>query len=94
MPGLASAGRSVGAARGWESAILMSVERTNASHIDLINTVIDKGIVIDAWVRSSLPGIDLVTMKARVIVASNETHLEHAAAIPAASPSGRPFTRP
>ena len=43
--------------------------------------MLDKGIVIDAWVRVSLAGIDLVTVEARVIVASIETYLQHAQAV-------------
>jgi gas vesicle structural protein len=37
--------------------------------------VLDKGIVIDAWVRVSLVGIELVTVEARVVVASIATYL-------------------
>jgi hypothetical protein len=36
--------------------------------------VLDKGIVIDAWVRVSLVGIELVTVEARVVVASIATY--------------------
>jgi len=48
--------------------------------------------VIDAWVRVSLVGIDLVTVEARVVVASIATYFSHADAIaelPRASPAGR-----
>jgi hypothetical protein len=43
----------------------MAVERTpsGSSLIDVLDRVLDKGIVIDAWVRVSLVGIDLVTVK-------------------------------
>jgi len=40
-----------------------------------------KGIVIDAWVRVSLVGIDLVTVEARVVVASIETYVLHSDAL-------------
>ena len=45
----------------------MAVERTpsGSSLIDVLDRVLDKGIVIDAWVRVSLVGIDLVTVEAR-----------------------------
>jgi hypothetical protein len=58
----------------------MPLERppNNASVIDVLDHVLDKGIVIDAWVRVSLVGIDLLTIEARVIVASIETYLHHA----------------
>jgi gas vesicle structural protein len=50
---------------------------TGASIIDVLDHVLDKGIVIDAWVRVSLAGIDLITVEARVLVASIETYLHH-----------------
>ena len=57
----------------------MSIERasTGSSLIDVLDRVLDKGIVIDAWVRVSLVGIDLVTVEARVLVASIETYLKY-----------------
>ena len=56
----------------------MKVERApgGASLIDVLDRVLDKGIVIDAWVRLSLVGIDLVTVEARVVVASIATYLQ------------------
>jgi hypothetical protein len=65
---------------------------SNSSFIDVLDRVLDKGIVIDAWVRVSLVGIDLVTVEARVVVASIATYFSHADAIaelPRASPAGR-----
>ena len=58
----------------------MPVERAAAagSLIDVLDRVLDKGIVIDAWVRVSLMGIDLITVEARVTVASIETYLKYA----------------
>ena len=57
----------------------MPVERTSGgtSLIDVLDRVLDKGIVIDAWVRVSLVGIDLITVEARIVVASIETYLRH-----------------
>ena len=46
----------------------------------MLDRVLDKGIVIDAWVRVSLIGIDLLTIEARVTVASFETWLKYAPA--------------
>jgi gas vesicle structural protein len=56
----------------------MKIERApgGASVIDVLDRVLDKGIVIDAWVRVSLVGIDLVTVEARVVVASIATYLQ------------------
>lgn len=61
----------------------MAVERspTGTSLIDVLDRVLDKGIVIDAYVRVSLVGIDLVTVEARVIVAAIDTYLKYADAI-------------
>src|SRR5712664_2425059 len=56
----------------------MSIERASggSSPIDVLDRVLDKGIVIDAWVRLSLVGIDLITVEARVVVASIATYLQ------------------
>ena len=40
--------------------------RTDTSLIDVLDRVLDKGIVIDAWVRVSLVGIDLITRRGAV----------------------------
>ena len=45
----------------------------DSSVIDVLERVLDKGIVIDAWVRASLAGIDLLTVGARVVIASITT---------------------
>jgi hypothetical protein len=62
----------------------MRVERSanTASLLDVLDRVLDKGIVIDAWVRLSLVGIELVTVEAHVIVASFDTYLEYAGSLP------------
>jgi hypothetical protein len=49
----------------------------------VLDRVLDKGIVIDAWVRISLVGIDLITVEARVVVASIDTYLKYADAVAA-----------
>ena len=66
----------------------MPVERAagGTSLIDVLDRVLDKGIVIDAWVRVSLVGIDLITVEARVIVASIATYLNRADAIAQCGP--------
>lgn len=70
----------------------MAVERTpsGSSLIDVLDRVLDKGIVIDAWVRVSLVGIDLVTVEARVVVASIETYLRYSEAVGALASVSRP----
>ncbi|WP_433437675.1 gas vesicle protein GvpJ [Nonomuraea sp. CA-141351] len=47
---------------------------------DVIDTILDKGLVIDAYVRVSLVGIEVLTVDARVVVASVDTYLRFAEA--------------
>jgi hypothetical protein len=70
----------------------MAVERAPAgtSLIDVLDRVLDKGIVIDAYVRVSLVGIDLVSVEARIVVASVETYLKYAEAIGITGFASRP----
>jgi gas vesicle structural protein len=70
----------------------MPVERTagGTSLIDVLDRVLDKGIVIDAWVRVSLVGIDLITVEARVVVASIDTYLKYSEAVGQVAPVARP----
>jgi hypothetical protein len=70
----------------------MPVERTTggSSLIDVLDRVLDKGIVIDAWVRVSLVGIDLITVEARVVVASIDTYLKYSEAVGSVSPVSKP----
>src|SRR6266542_6023084 len=68
------------------------VERApgGTSLIDVLDRVLDKGIVIDAWVRVSLVGIDLITDDARIVVASIDTYLRYAEAMGITAPAARP----
>ena len=61
----------------------MAVEKAIASSslVEVIDRILDKGVVIDAWVRVSLVGIELLAVEARVVVASVETYLKYAEAI-------------
>jgi gas vesicle structural protein len=70
----------------------MPVERApgGASLIDVLDRVLDKGIVIDAWVRVSLVGIDLITVEARVVVASIDTYLKYSEAVGQVAPVSKP----
>src|SRR5688572_3636784 len=69
----------------------MAVERASGGNslIDVLDRVLDKGIVIDAWVRVSLVGIDLITVEARVVVASIETYLKYSEAVGQIAPVSR-----
>ncbi|MET7461391.1 gas vesicle protein GvpJ [Nonomuraea sp. NPDC005501] len=57
-------------------------QRPSASGLaDVIDTILDKGLVIDAYVRVSLVGIELLTIDARIVVASVDTYLRFAEAV-------------
>jgi gas vesicle structural protein len=70
----------------------MPVERASGgtSLIDVLDRVLDKGIVIDAWVRVSLVGIDLLTVEARIVVASIDTYIKYSEAVGQVSTVSRP----
>ena len=70
----------------------MPVERASGGNslIDVLDRVLDKGIVIDAWVRVSLVGIDLITVEARVVVASIDTYLKYSEAVGQVAPTAKP----
>jgi gas vesicle structural protein len=48
---------------------------------DVIDTILDKGLVIDAYVRVSVVGIELLTIDARIVIASVDTYLRFAEAV-------------
>src|SRR3954470_23957239 len=52
-----------------------------SSLADVIDTILDKGLVIDAYVRVSLVGIELLTIDARIAIASVDTYLRFAEAV-------------
>ena len=51
-----------------------------SSLADVVEIILDKGIVIDAYIRVSLVGIELLTIDARIVIASVDTYLRFAAA--------------
>jgi len=61
----------------------MAVEKAigSASLVEVVDRILDKGVVVDAWVRVSLVGIEILAVEARVVVASVETYLKYAEAI-------------
>ncbi|MCL5772028.1 MAG: gas vesicle structural protein GvpA [Actinobacteria bacterium] len=61
----------------------MAVEKAIASSslVEVIDRILDKGVVVDAWVRVSLVGIEILAVEARVVIASVETYLKYAEAI-------------
>jgi hypothetical protein len=70
----------------------MAIERaaSGTSLVDVLDRVLDKGIVIDAWVRVSLVGIDLITVEARIVVASIDTYLKYSEAVGQTITASRP----
>ena len=48
---------------------------------DVLNVILDKGIVIDVYVRVALVGIELLTVDARIVIASVDTYLRFAEAV-------------
>ena len=48
---------------------------------DVIDLILDKGLVIDAYVRVAVIGIELVTIDARIVIASIDTYLRFAEAV-------------
>ncbi|MFN3344276.1 MAG: gas vesicle structural protein GvpA [Chloroherpetonaceae bacterium] len=61
----------------------MAIEKSTSSSslAEVIDRILDKGIVIDVFARVSLVGIELVSVEARLVVASVETYLKYAEAI-------------
>ncbi len=47
----------------------------------MVSLILDKGIVIDAWVKVSLVGIEILSIQARVVIASVDTYLRYADAV-------------
>ena len=48
---------------------------------DVVELILDKGLVIDAYVRISVIGIELITIDARIVIASVDTYLRFAEAV-------------
>ncbi|PAD22696.1 MULTISPECIES: gas vesicle protein GvpJ [Bacillaceae] len=61
----------------------MAVQKSTDSSglADVIDRILDKGIVIDAFVRVSVVGIEILTIEARVVIASVDTWLRYAEAV-------------
>jgi hypothetical protein len=61
----------------------MAVQKTigSSSLVEVVDRILDKGVVVDAWVRVSMVGIELLAIEARVVVASVETFLKYAEAV-------------
>jgi gas vesicle structural protein len=53
----------------------------SASIAEVVDRILDKGVVIDAFVRVSLVGIELIAIEVRAVVASIESWLKYAEAV-------------
>ncbi len=64
-----------------ERDVQLSAPGADGGLIDVLDRVLDKGIVIDGWVRMSVIGIDLLSVEMKVVVASIETYLRYSDAL-------------
>jgi len=66
-----------------KEACMAKVQKStdSSSLAEVVDRILDKGIVIDAFVKVSLVGIELLSIEARVVIASVETYLKYAEAI-------------
>jgi len=53
----------------------------SSSLAEVVDRILDKGLVVDLWLKLSLVGIELLSVEARVVIASVETYLKFAEAI-------------
>jgi hypothetical protein len=54
---------------------------------EVLDRILDKGLVLDAWVRVSLLGLEILTVEARIVLAGVETYLKYAEAIGLTAPA-------
>lgn len=77
---------------------MVGVSPSVSNLAEVLDRILDRGIVIDLWARASLLGIEILTIEARVVVASVDTFLHYAeeitkieaAAIGAPAPAAPP----
>jgi hypothetical protein len=62
----------------------------SSSLAEVVDRVLDKGIVVDAFVKVALVGIELLSIEARVVIASVETYLKYAEAIGLTASAAQP----
>lgn len=59
-------------------AQVKSQQGDTSSLAEVVDRILDKGIVVDAWVSVSLVGIEVISIRARAVIASVETYLKFA----------------
>ena len=57
---------------------------------EIVDLILDKGIVIDAWIRVAVVGLEILTIQARVVIASVDTYLRYADAVAATATAAPP----
>jgi hypothetical protein len=67
----------------------MAVQTSMASSglAEVLDRILDKGLVLDAWVRVSLLGLEILTIEARIVLAGVETYLKYAEAVGLTAPA-------
>ena len=62
---------------------MASVQKSmdSSSLAEVVDRILDKGIVVDAWARVALVGIEILAVEARIVVASVDTFLKYAEAV-------------
>ena len=68
----------------------VSKSTDSSSLAEVVDRILDKGIVVDVWAKVSLVGIELLSIEARVVIASVETYLKYAEAIGLTSAAAAP----
>ncbi len=56
----------------------MTQRPESSSLAEVLDRILDKGVVVDVWARVSVVGIEILTIEARVVVASVDTYLHYA----------------
>jgi gas vesicle structural protein len=68
----------------------VSKSTDSSSLAEVVDRILDKGIVVDIWAKVSLVGIELLSIEARIVIASVETYLKYAEAIGLTSTAAAP----
>jgi hypothetical protein len=56
----------------------VSVDRPVVNVMDLIDRILDKGLVIDLYIRLALVGIELLEIQARIVISGVESYIKYA----------------
>jgi hypothetical protein len=67
--------------KGGNLKMAVTTSMASSGLAEVLDRILDKGIVIDAWVKVSVLGLELLTIEARVVIAGVDTYLKYAEAI-------------